>query len=132
MKAAKDYRSVMIEDPAYAMEAAKGEFIMDVTESICEILDKNKIERKQLAERMKKTKGYVSQLLNGSRNMTLNSLAEMAHVLGYTPRIVFEKKSRSNWQDLEDLAAIAERKNEPTISHEDLEKEFKKDGLLMT
>ena len=33
-------------------------------------------------------------------------------------------------EDLEDLAAVAERRNEPTISHEDLVAELKRDGLL--
>lgn len=33
-------------------------------------------------------------------------------------------------EDLEDLAAIAERRNEPTISHEELIEELKRDGLL--
>ena len=33
-------------------------------------------------------------------------------------------------EDLEDLAAIAERRDEPTISHEDLIAELKRDGLL--
>lgn len=33
-------------------------------------------------------------------------------------------------EDLEDLAAIAERRDEPTISHEELVEELKRDGLL--
>jgi len=33
-------------------------------------------------------------------------------------------------EDLEDLAAVAERRNEPTISHDDLVAELKRDGLL--
>lgn len=33
-------------------------------------------------------------------------------------------------EDLEDLARLVERKDEPTISHEDLKAELKKDGLL--
>lgn len=33
-------------------------------------------------------------------------------------------------EDLEDLAAIAERRDEPTISHEDFVAELKRDGLL--
>ncbi len=32
--------------------------------------------------------------------------------------------------DLEDLTIIKERKDEPTISHEDLLKELKNDGIL--
>jgi PHD/YefM family antitoxin component YafN of YafNO toxin-antitoxin module len=33
-------------------------------------------------------------------------------------------------EDLEDLAAIAERREEPTVRHEDLIEELKRDGLL--
>ncbi|WP_420632208.1 hypothetical protein [Candidatus Leptofilum sp.] len=33
-------------------------------------------------------------------------------------------------EDLEDLAVVAERKGEPTISHEILKQELKSDGLL--
>lgn len=33
-------------------------------------------------------------------------------------------------EDLEDLAAVAERREEPTISHEQVLAELKKDGLL--
>jgi len=32
--------------------------------------------------------------------------------------------------DIEDLAVVAERREEPTISHEDLIAELKRDGLL--
>jgi hypothetical protein len=34
-------------------------------------------------------------------------------------------------EDLEDLAAIAERRDEPTLSHEALVEELKADGLLL-
>jgi len=33
-------------------------------------------------------------------------------------------------EDLEDLAVVAERRNEPTISHLQLVSELKKDGLI--
>jgi PHD/YefM family antitoxin component YafN of YafNO toxin-antitoxin module len=33
-------------------------------------------------------------------------------------------------EDLEDLAAVAERRDEPTISHETFIRELKQDGLL--
>ncbi len=33
-------------------------------------------------------------------------------------------------EDLHDLAIIAERKDEPTISHEELNKELKNDAIL--
>jgi len=37
---------------------------------------------------------------------------------------------RELMEDLEDLAVIVERRDEPTISHEDLPAELKNDGLL--
>ena len=92
----EDYRSTLLKDPVYALEAAKGEFIMDVTESICEILERENIERRILAEKMNKTKGYISQILNGSRNMTLGTLAEIARVLGYVPKITFEETDKQS------------------------------------
>ena len=33
-------------------------------------------------------------------------------------------------EDMEDLAIVAERRNEPTTSHEDLLQELKQDGIL--
>jgi PHD/YefM family antitoxin component YafN of YafNO toxin-antitoxin module len=33
-------------------------------------------------------------------------------------------------EDIEDLAIVAERRDEPTISHEDLEAKLRADGLL--
>ena len=33
-------------------------------------------------------------------------------------------------EDLEDWAAIAERREEPTVSHEEMLRELKRDGLL--
>ena len=33
-------------------------------------------------------------------------------------------------EDIEDLATVAERRDEPTISHEQLITELKKDGLI--
>jgi len=40
------------------------------------------------------------------------------------------KDFESLLEDLQDLAVIAERRDEETIDHQDLIKELKKDGLL--
>ena len=72
-----------VEDPEFAKLIAQGELIMEVTETLCELLEKEKISRKELAERLGKSKGFVSQLLNGGRNLTLRTVADILHVLGY-------------------------------------------------
>jgi transcriptional regulator with XRE-family HTH domain len=72
-----------LEDPEFAKLMAQGDLIMEVTETICELLEKEKVSRKELAERLGKSKGFVSQLLNGGRNLTLRTVADILHVLGY-------------------------------------------------
>jgi len=44
--------------------------------------------------------------------------------------IISFEKFQELIEDIEDLAAVAERRDEPTVSHEDLVKELKEDGLL--
>jgi transcriptional regulator with XRE-family HTH domain len=72
-----------LEDPEFARLMAQGDLIMEVTETLCELLEREKISRKELAERLGKSKGFVSQLLNGGRNLTLRTVADILHVLGY-------------------------------------------------
>jgi transcriptional regulator with XRE-family HTH domain len=70
-------------DPEFRKLLAQEELILEVTETICDLLEKEKISRKELADRLGKSKGFVSQLLNGGRNLTLRTVADILHVLGY-------------------------------------------------
>jgi len=78
-----------LEDPEFRRLMAQENFIMDVTEGLCEILEQKKVKRIKLAELLGKTKGFISQLLNGSRNMTLRSLADISYCLGYRAKVIF-------------------------------------------
>ncbi len=84
-----------LEDPEFARMMAQGDLIMEVTETLCELLEKEKISRKELAERLGKTKGFVSQLLNGGRNLTLRTVADILHVLGYKVSLLPHKIEKS-------------------------------------
>lgn len=57
--------------------------ILDATELILELLERNGLNRADLAERLGKSRGFVSQLLNGSRNMTLRTLSDIFGALGH-------------------------------------------------
>ncbi len=70
-------------DPEFRKLLAQEELILEVTEVLCELLEQEKISRKELADRLGKSKGFVSQLLNGGRNLTLRTVADIIHVLGY-------------------------------------------------
>lgn len=88
-----------LEDPEFAKLMAQGDLIMEVTETLCELLEKEKVSRKELAERLGKSKGFISQLLNGGRNLTLRTVADILHVLGYkvtfTPYKVGQQRQES-------------------------------------
>ena len=70
-------------DPEFRKLLAQEELILEVTETICDLLENEKVSRKGLADRLGKTKGFISQLLNGGRNLTLRTVADILHVLGY-------------------------------------------------
>jgi transcriptional regulator with XRE-family HTH domain len=56
--------------------------ILYATETVVGLLEETKTPRQELARRLGKSKGYVSQLLAGERNMTLRTLADLGHALG--------------------------------------------------
>jgi len=61
---------------------AQERLMLEVTEAIHAEMEELGVNRAQLAERLGKSKAYVSQLLSGSRNMTLRSLADISFALG--------------------------------------------------
>lgn len=51
----------------------------------------NRINRKELAEELNVSKGYISQILNGDFDHKISKLVELSLAVGYAPNIVFEK-----------------------------------------
>lgn len=51
--------------------------ILEVTELICRLLDENQVSRTELARRLGKTKGYITQFLDGRTNMTLRTISDV-------------------------------------------------------
>ena len=57
------------------------ELILDVTEAVSAMMQEAGISKTQLAKRMGRTKGFITQLLSGGRNLTLRTLAGLADAL---------------------------------------------------
>jgi len=93
-----------LKDDEFRRLFAQEDLILEVTEKLCELLEKEKISRKEQADRLGKSKGFVSQLLNGGRNLTLRTVADILHVLGYraylTPFKEGEQRQESNVREL--------------------------------
>ena len=75
-------------DPEYQRLLAEETLILEATERIVALLEAENVSRQELAERLGKSKGFVSQLLSGDRNMTLRTLASLGYVLGHTFRMM--------------------------------------------
>lgn len=65
--------------------------IGDVSEQVCTVLEQSLLTKKDLADALGSSKSNITQLLSGSRNMTLRTLSDIAHVLGM--RVVIKLES---------------------------------------
>ena len=87
-----------LKDEEFARLMEQENLIMEVTEGFCRILQEEGLSRTKLANIMGKTRGYISLLLNGRRNITLRSLSDIAYFLGYSVRIFFTKRISKSTQ----------------------------------
>lgn len=54
-------------------------------------MDESGMNRTQLAEHLRVSKGYVSQLLNGGYDHKISKLVDLALKFGFAPKMEFEK-----------------------------------------
>ncbi|MFQ5424459.1 MAG: helix-turn-helix domain-containing protein [Phycisphaerae bacterium] len=51
--------------------------IQELTDLACELMKEQEVSRSELAQRLGKTKGYITQLLDGSTNMTVRTISDL-------------------------------------------------------
>lgn len=73
---------------------AQETLILETTEALWALLEAAGITKSELAERMETTKGYVSQVLSGGRNMTLRTLSDICFALNANPRLAIDRQPR--------------------------------------
>ena len=61
------------------------ELILDVTERLTEALQEMGVTQAELARRLGRTPGFVSQVLGGGRNLTLRTIADITVALDLRP-----------------------------------------------
>jgi transcriptional regulator with XRE-family HTH domain len=62
---------------------AQEKLIFTATELLSEAIEHRGVTRRELAARVGVRPGEITQRLTGSRNLTLRTLADMLHALGY-------------------------------------------------
>ncbi len=80
---------------------AREDLVFNVTEDLLLMLEDLSLSKAELARRLGKSKSYVTQILSGSRNMTLGSFSDICFALGFKPEITLPvepaKASQNGW-----------------------------------
>jgi transcriptional regulator with XRE-family HTH domain len=76
-----DYERIEAE-PKRRPALRREELILEVTEALTQAMAAAGVTRAELARRLGSTRGHVTQLLAGGRNLTLGTIAEIADALG--------------------------------------------------
>jgi transcriptional regulator with XRE-family HTH domain len=71
--------------------------IFEATEVISELIEAAGLTKKEVAEKLGRSKGFVTQVLSGERNMTLRTLSDFAFALEH--RITVEAEPLHQAQD---------------------------------
>ncbi|MGH7814697.1 MAG: helix-turn-helix domain-containing protein [Candidatus Binataceae bacterium] len=88
-----DFDAIERQSPARRRRLRQEQLIVDVTEALAAALEEAKMTKSQLAERMGKSKGFVSQVLAGGRNLTLRTVSDVADALNREPRLNLNDRS---------------------------------------
>lgn len=106
-----DYKTLTKKNAEFKRLVRREELILDVTETLTGALKEGKMNRSQLADKLGRTRGFVSQLFAGGRNLTLGTISDVALALGFKPRLklcaeddwaqyTVESFHVSEWRDL--------------------------------
>lgn len=81
------------DQPDYQRLVAQEALVFEATEMISELwVDRDEPSLRQIAEALgnSRSEGFARQILAGDREMSLRTLSNFAHVLGYRVRLVAE------------------------------------------
>ena len=60
----------------------------DFFKKVYQYMEDNSLSKSELSDRLGVSKSYISQILNGSSNFSLNKLIEMSLAIGYYPQFL--------------------------------------------
>lgn len=71
----------------------QNDFILSTAIAINRAIEEEGVSQKDLAARLGRSEGYVSQVLSGGTNLTLRTLADFAYGLGFVVDVVLRKSA---------------------------------------
>jgi transcriptional regulator with XRE-family HTH domain len=94
----KQIEKELKEDRELARLTRQEELILDATELILREMEQKDISKSQLANRLGTNKSHITQLLRGSRNMTLRTVSDIFFELGCKLAIDVVPSEECYWQ----------------------------------
>lgn len=85
-----------VDDPIHMRLFQQERAIYEVTEVIESVMDERGVTRAQLADKLGKSKSWVTQLLDGEGNKTVRTVADVLAVLGCEFRVFAQPIKISN------------------------------------
>lgn len=92
--------------PKRARALAEEELIIDVSEEIWATLNKAGISQAELANKLDVSRPRISKLLDGSANMTLRTLADIAFELGKRVSISLQDRHAVDWKQTTPVSGV--------------------------
>jgi transcriptional regulator with XRE-family HTH domain len=89
----KTQHAILTEDPEFRRLVAVEALVAEASEVIAGLMAKQNLSKADLARRLNKSRAWVTQLLSGKANMTVRTLAEVAHTLG--AEVTLQAQARS-------------------------------------
>lgn len=97
--------------PEYGVETA----IVEFTEEIVRIMDERGVTRADLARRLQVSPAYVTKVLRGDANFTLETMVRISKVLGAKLEFHFAPEgAQTRWMDL--LQSTPEQADHPSFN----------------
>lgn len=74
--------------PTYGLEG----LLLSINEDICSAMEDQRVSRTDLAERLGKSKAWVTKFLGGNRNLTLKTLVHVANTLDLDVNVGLQRR----------------------------------------
>ena len=100
--------------------------IVEFTEDVCVLMDKQGVSRAELARRLGTSRAYITKLLGGNANFTLETMTKVAMALGAAVHVhVAPQDAVVRWKDVSasERAARKKRAAQKAVTRRPREKE---------
>lgn len=82
--------SKLMQDESFRREVAAESFVLEAAEQISLAMKQQGVNKAELARKLGKSRAWVTQMLDGSANMTLRTLADVLFVLNQEPKLILQ------------------------------------------